>query len=117
LRDDPPFPTGDGLLVPTRNGLRLAIRLSPRAKADRLNGIAARAGGGGVLSAAVTAPPEGGRANEALLQLLARAWRLPRRDLSIVAGVASRHKTVQIAGDPQPLFERLAARIAAAPGR
>jgi uncharacterized protein len=117
LRDVPPVPTHEGPLRPTRNGLRLAIRLSPRSKADRLNGIAVAAGGGRVLKATVTAPPEDGRANEALLQLLARAWQLPRRDLSIVAGAASRHKTVYIAGDPQQLFDRLAVRIAAAPGR
>ena len=57
-----------------------------------------------------------GRANEALLRLLARTWRLPRRDLSIVAGAASRHKTVHIAGDPRQLYDRLAALIAAEPG-
>jgi uncharacterized protein len=117
LREAPPVPTRDGPLLPTRNGLRLAIRLSPRAKADRLKGIAVAPGGGTVLSAVVTAPPEAGRANEALPRLLARAWELPRRDLSIVAGAATRHKTVHIAGDPQQLFDRLAVRIAAPPGK
>ena len=106
----------DGPLLPARGGLRLAIRLSPRAKADRVNGVTVTADGGRVLTAAVAAPPEGGRANEALLRLLARTWRLPRRDLSIVAGAASRHKTVHIAGNPQQLLERLAVRIAALPG-
>jgi uncharacterized protein (TIGR00251 family) len=103
-------------LFPVQRGLRLLIRLSPRAKADRLNGVSVGTDGGRVLTATVTAPPQDGRANAALLQLLARAWRLPRRDLSIVAGAASRHKTVHIAGDPQQLFERLAVRIAALPG-
>jgi len=117
LRDARPVPTRDGPLLPARNGLRLAIRLSPRSKADRLNGIAAAPGGGTALNAMVAAPPEGGRANEALLRLLARAWELPRRDLSIVSGAASRHKTVHIAGDPQQLFARLAARIAAPLGK
>jgi uncharacterized protein (TIGR00251 family) len=106
----------DGPLFPTRDGLRLAIRLSPRAKADRLNRVSVGADGGRVLAAMVAAPPQDGRANEALLQLLARAWRLPRRDLSIVAGAASRYKTVHIAGDPPQLFERLAVQIAALPG-
>ena len=108
---------GDGPLFPTRSGLRLAIRLSPRAKVDRVDGVLVGADGRRVLSAMVTAPPQDGRANEALLQLLARAWHLPKRDLSIVAGAASRHKTVHIAGDPQQLFERLVVRIAAMPGR
>jgi uncharacterized protein len=106
----------DGPLFPARDGLRLAVLLSPRARSDRLNGVSMTADGGKVVNAAVTAPPADGRANAALLDLLARAWRLPRRDLSIVAGAASRRKTVHIAGDPQRLFERLAALLAA-PGQ
>jgi uncharacterized protein (TIGR00251 family) len=107
----------DGPLSPRRDGLRLVVRLSPNARADRIGGVLPAAGGGQALAAAVTAPPEGGRANAALLRLLARSWRLPRRDLSIVAGAAGRQKIVHIAGDPSPLFARLAALIAAAPGR
>jgi uncharacterized protein len=105
----------DGPLTVTGDGLRVLIRLSPRAKADRLLAVAGTAEGGHVVKASVTAPPEGGRANEALLQLLARVWRLPRRDLTIVAGTASRNKTVGIAGDPGRLFARLAGEIARLP--
>ena len=36
--------------------------------------------------------PQGGRANEALLLLLARSWGVPRRDLSIVQGYAHHFK-------------------------
>jgi uncharacterized protein len=106
----------DGPLFPARSGLRLAVRLSPRAKADRLDGIARATDGRRVVTAMVKAPPEGGRANEALLQLLARIWHLPRRDLSIVAGAASRNKTVHIAGHPPLLYDRLTALLAASPG-
>jgi uncharacterized protein (TIGR00251 family) len=106
----------DGPISVTRDGLRVMIRLSPRAKADRLLAVAGTAEGGHTIKASVTAPPEGGRANEALLQLLARAWRLPRRDLTIVAGTASRNKTVGITGDPRRLLARLAGEIASLPG-
>jgi uncharacterized protein (TIGR00251 family) len=106
----------EGLLILARDGLRLAIHLSPRAKADRLLAVAASAQGGSVLKASVIAPAEGGRANEALLQLLARAWHLPRRDLSIVAGAASRNKAVRIAGDPRQLIDKIAPEIASLPG-
>ena len=99
-----------------RDGLRLTVRLSPRARTDRLVAVAATAGGGGVLKATVTAPAEAGRANEALLQLLARAWHLPRRDFSIIAGSASRNKTVRIAGDPDDLVEKVIPEIARLPG-
>ena len=46
----------------------------------------------------VTAPPEAGRANQAVLGLLAETLRLPRRALAIVAGHASRDKVVACNG-------------------
>jgi hypothetical protein len=106
----------DGPLTAAEDGLRLAIRLSPRARTDRLVAVALSAEGRHVLKATVTAPAETGRANEALLRLLARAWRLPRRDLSIIAGSTSRNKIVRIAGDPQRLVEQVAPEIARLPG-
>jgi hypothetical protein len=98
------------------DGLRVAIRLTPRARTDSLVAIAASAEGRRVLKATVTAPPDAGRANEALLQLLARAWHVPRRDLSILAGSTSRNKVVRVAGDPQRLVELVAPEIARLPG-
>lgn len=106
----------DSPITPARDGLRVTIRLSPRARSDRLFGVAAVAEGGRALKASVTAPARDGRANEALLQLLARAWRLPRRDLAIVAGAASRNKTVRVTGDPHQLQAKLSDAIASLPG-
>ena len=68
-----------------------------------------------VLKVSVTAPPAEGRANDALLQLLARQWELPRRDLAIVGGQKSRSKIVHIAGEPASLLQRLGAALAALP--
>ena len=96
--------------------MRVTVRLSPQARAERLIGIAISADGRRVLKASVTAPAQDGRANEALLQLLARAWHVPRRDLSIVAGSASRSKAVRLAGDPQQLMDKIAPEIARLPG-
>jgi uncharacterized protein len=93
----------------------VAIRLRPGAKADRLVAVAPGAGGRQELVASVTEPPQNGRANEALLRLLASVWRLPPRDLRIVTGSAGRHKMVQITGDPQQLLTYLADLIAALP--
>jgi uncharacterized protein YggU (UPF0235/DUF167 family) len=98
------------------DGLRVAIRLSPGARKDRLVAVAAPAAGGHVLKATVTALAEAGRANEALLQLLARAWHVPRRDLSIIASSTSRNKVVRVARDPQCPVERVAPEIARLPG-
>jgi uncharacterized protein (TIGR00251 family) len=100
------------------DGLRVLVRLTPRAREDRLLGLVPGAGGEKTaLRAAVTAPAQEGRANEALLRLLAREWRVPRRDLAILAGATSRTKRVAIAGDPQKLMAEIAPLIAALPGR
>ena len=47
----------------------------------------------------VTEPPEGGKANRALVKLLAKAMNLPPRDLTIVGGLKDRNKVVAIDGD------------------
>lgn len=93
----------------------MAVRLTPRGRADRIDGIAHLANGTPVLKASVGAPPEDGRANEALLQLLAAEWGLARRDVAIIAGARSRNKSVRIAGDPAGLLARLRPAIAALP--
>jgi len=94
------------------DGVRVVVRLSPRARADRVEGIAHLADGAAVLKVSVTAPPAEGRANEALLQVLAKEWDLPRRDLAILGGKKSRNKIVGIAGEPSLLLRRLTASIA-----
>lgn len=86
--------------------MRLSVRLTPRARRERIEGIAA-----GALKVSVAAPPAENQANEALLRLLAKEWRLPRRDLSIVQGAKSRNKTVHIAGDPLGLAARLSSAL------
>jgi hypothetical protein len=98
------------------NGVRVAVRLTPRGRADRLLGIARLADGSPVLKVSVTAPPAEGRANDALLQLLAREWGVPRRDLAIVGGLKSRSKTVRVDGEPALLLKQLGAALAALPG-
>lgn len=87
--------------------MRLAVRLQPRAAADRIVGLAADAEGGVALKIAVTALPEAGKANDALLSLLARTLRLPRTAFSIALGASHRQKLVDIAGDPDALARHL----------
>jgi uncharacterized protein len=106
----------DGPFTPTHDGLRVAIHLSPRARSDRLLGIVSTAEGGRTFKASVMARAQDGQANEALLQLLARAWQVARRDLSIVVGAASRNKIVRIAGEPHQLLAKLSDEITNLPG-
>lgn len=88
-------------------GVRVAIRLTPNAKANRISGIDAQADGDPILKASVTAVPERGKANVALISLLAKAWRLPKSAFTLAAGATNRRKTIHIAGDPSTLKQTL----------
>jgi uncharacterized protein len=87
--------------------VRLAVRLAPKASAERIAGIVAEADGGARLKIAVTAAPEEGKANAALLRLLARRLKMPQAAFTLAQGVRERRKLVHIAGDPAALVARL----------
>jgi hypothetical protein len=89
------------------DGLRLAVRLTPKASAARITGLAPEADGGIVLKVAVTAPPEAGKANDALLGLVAGLLDVRRRDVTLTLGATNRRKLVHVAGDPATLARRL----------
>ena len=79
---------------------RIAVRLQPRASKDEVLGFEA-----GVLKARVTAPPEDGKANAALLELLSGVLKVPKTSLSVVKGQSSRNKVVAC-GLESPEIER-----------
>lgn len=85
----------------------MSLRVSPRSRHDRIDGTAEKGAGRTALKVSVTAAPEDGQANAAVLALLAKAWRIPKSQLTIARGSASRHKTVLIAGDGAALKQRL----------
>ena len=97
--------------------MRVAIRLTPRGRADRIEGIVLSVGGQSALKVSVTAPAAESRANDALIELLAKEWSVPKRDFAIVAGLKSRDKTVRITGDPAALLKRIARLLAILPAR
>ena len=72
---------------------RLSIRLTPRASRDAIAGFE-----GETLRVRVTAPPVEGRANRALVRLLAKRLGLSRGAVRVVAGQASRNKVVAVDG-------------------
>ena len=55
----------------------------------------------------VTAVPEAGKANEALIKLLAKEWGVAKSSISLVAGATDRNKILHIAGDAGDLMARL----------
>ena len=77
----------------TSSDVRFAVRLTPRAAADRIDGVV-----DGVLRARVGAPAVEGAANNALIRLIADALGVARRDVRIVAGATSRQKLVVVDG-------------------
>jgi uncharacterized protein (TIGR00251 family) len=90
--------------VPTR----LNLRVSPGAARTAVVG---RHGGGWKVR--VSAAPEDGKANAAVVRLLADALAVPTRDVEIVSGHASRDKTVALSGIDSDEIER---RLAQASG-
>jgi uncharacterized protein (TIGR00251 family) len=87
--------------------------VTPRASRAAIGGIAALSDGTAVLKVAVTVAPEDGKANAAVVEMLARAWKLPKSSIDIVSGATSRLKTVHIAGRPAELLVLLDAWAAA----
>ena len=88
---------------------RLTVRLTPNGGRDAVDGW--EQGADGVLSvkARVSAAPEGGKANKALIALLAKQLRIPKTSIEIASGDTSRTKNLRIAADPEVLREKLAA--------
>jgi uncharacterized protein (TIGR00251 family) len=97
----------DTPFMPVDDGVRVAIRVAPKSAANRIQGAARNATGGSLLKVAVTAPPEDGKANAALIALIAKTWRLPKRAVTIAAGATARRKLVHLAGDPKQLITQL----------
>ncbi|WP_374631718.1 DUF167 family protein [Ferrovibrio sp.] len=92
--------------------MRLRVRLTPKAGRDAVEGIKSTADGGCELAVKVTAVPEKGRANEALLRLLAKQLHVAPNRLSLVAGATDRHKQVAFTGAPEDWLPTLRAWLA-----
>lgn len=93
-------------------GVLLALKVRPGARRGRIRGIqpaAFRPGWPDVrLAVEVAAPPEAGRANEAVITLLVGALDVRRADVKIVSGPTNRDKLVSVAGAAAVLAPRLA---------
>ena len=66
------------------------------------------------LKARVTAVPEKGKANKALVALLSKALKIPKTTISIISGDTARQKILRIEGDPEDLKSKIDALAASA---
>ncbi len=94
------------------DGVLLAVKVTPKSARSAVIGCALDATGGKWLAVTVTAAPEAGRANDAVLALLAKRLAMPRSRCRVIAGATSRWKRVLVAGDPVEIGGRLAALLA-----
>jgi uncharacterized protein (TIGR00251 family) len=82
-----------GFLRVEADGVRLSVKLQPRASANEIGEAL-----GNELRIKVTAPPVDSAANEALLRLLADTLDCPRSRIELVRGKSSRHKVLKLHG-------------------
>jgi len=94
-------------------GVRVRLKVTPKAKRNQFGGLLDEPDGGKALKVGVTAAPEGGKANEAVITLLAREWGVAKSAISVVSGATDRRKLVEIRGPSQDLLVRLQGWLAA----
>jgi uncharacterized protein len=101
--------TGDSENTPFRvaaTGVIVRVLGAPKASRNRIDGIVT-GGHGAAVKVRVTAAPDKGNANRAILAVLADAWHLPVSQLSLASGNTDRHKTILVAGNPPALLRHL----------
>lgn len=76
-----------------KTGLRFEVKVQPRSSQNRIAGVVE-----GVLKIKLTSPPVEGKANQALINLLARFFAVPRRNITLVRGETSTNKLIEIKG-------------------
>lgn len=88
------------------DGVRVRLKVLPRARRDAVDGIV-EGRDGPALRVWVTAAPDDGKANAAVIALLARAWRVPKSTIALVQGATSRQKLIHVTADPDQLMSKL----------
>ena len=97
----------------TPTGLLLHLRVTPNAGRDAIECAETRDDGTEVLRVRVKAVPDKGKANAAVLVLVAKALGVSKSSISMISGDTSRLKTLAVAGDGAAL-QMAAARLVGA---
>jgi uncharacterized protein len=96
-------------------GISVALRVTPRGGRDGIDGVETLANGRRVVKVRVRAIADGGEANRAVTELLAKSLGVTRARVRILSGATSRLKQVAVDGDPARLGEALRSLTAAKP--
>lgn len=94
-------------LSDSQDGCILNIHVTPRAAQERIEGIETDAAGRIWLRVRVTAAPEDGKANKAVVKLLAKSWKIPASCFTVISGEAARYKRLRIDAPYQEIAECL----------
>jgi len=94
-------------------GISVALRVTPRGGRDDIDGLETLANGRSVVKVRVRAVADGGEANRAVTELLAKALGVPKASVRILSGTTSRLKHIAVDGAPAKLGETLRALTAA----
>ncbi|MBI3744786.1 MAG: YggU family protein [Chloroflexi bacterium] len=73
--------------------MRLSVKVQPGARREEVVGFE-----GDVLRVRVIAPPDKGKANEAVVALLAKMLGVAKRDVTLVRGAGNRQKVIEVTG-------------------
>jgi uncharacterized protein (TIGR00251 family) len=96
-------------------GISVALRVTPRGGRDDIDGLERLADGRTVVKVRVRAVADGGQANRAVMELVAKALGVPKAKVRILSGATSRLKQIAIEGDPSKLGATLRKLTAATP--
>ena len=84
-------------------GISVPLRVTPRGGRDDIDGIETLANGRSVIKVRVRAIADGGEANRAVIELVAKALGVTKAKVRILSGTTSRLKQIAVDGDPAKL--------------
>ena len=84
------------------DGVRFDVLAKPKASRNAIVGVH-----DGALKIAITAAPEKGKANKAIVNLLSRLLKIPKNSIKIVSGETSSRKIIEIEGVSSGLIKNL----------
>lgn len=87
--------------------IRLAVRLTPNGGRDGIDGVEQNSNGDAHLKVRVSDVPEKGKANKALIAVLAKRIGIAKSAITLISGDTARQKILRIDGDPEDLKGKL----------